>query len=79
MAQWHIIFTVSVVSETLIVAFVFSVPSILVTPGGEEFMLQRSGPWTVSEFMKLNGELIERRGSLMGNISDIYIIMNHIF
>lgn len=74
MAQWHIISMVSIVSRLLTVALVLAAPGILLTPGGEEFMVQRSGPRTVSGFMKLISELIEHCGSLMSNLSDIYIL-----
>lgn len=57
-----------VASQLLPVALVLSVPSTLLTPGGVEFMVQCSGPWTESGCMELISELIEHRASLMGSI-----------
>lgn len=81
MTQWHIIFMLSIASQVLIVALVLSVPSTLLTPGGVEFMVQHSGPWTASEFMKPISELIEHCGFLMGNIlwHTVHITTSNIF
>lgn len=78
MAQWHILFMLIVTFQLLTVAVELSEPSPLLTPSGEEFMVQWSGPRTVPESLALLIELIEHCASLMANILRS-IITNYIF